>query len=109
MSTPIKSPPPFGIRRVAISAGGANQVTILTFPDAKAGDVITIVVEAAAFILQDVSPGEGQAYDDEKAFPIPPGGYAEFPVSGWAGGEPRIKMSSANVGVIARVMIARAV
>ena len=109
MSTPIKSLRPYGIRRVAVSGGGASQVTIITFPDAQSGEVITLAAESALFILQDDSPDEGDAYDDTKAFPVPTGGYAEFPVSGWANAMPRIKLSSPTVGAIVRVMIAKSV
>ena len=102
----LKSTRPYAVLKVVVSAGGANQVTVIDFPGAKADAVITVVAESAMFILDPSSPDEGEAYDDDKAFPIPTGGYAEFPVSGWAGGAPQIKLSSSTVAAVARVMIA---
>lgn len=103
----LKSTRPYSVLKVLVSAGGANQVTVVSFPGAKADAVITVVAESAMFILDPSSPSEGSAYDDDKAFPIPTGGYAVFPVSGWAPGvTPQIKLSSSTVAAVARVMIA---
>lgn len=106
MPIPIPRRNPYAIRRVAISAGGVNEVTIITFPDARAEEVITLAAETAMFILQEGSPAEGSAFNDDIAFPVPIGGFAEFPVSGWAGGQPRILLASATQGAIVRIMLA---
>lgn len=105
MSVPIDPVRPYAIRRVEVSPGGANQVTVLTFPDARAEQVITLAAEADMQILQEGSPDEGELRNDDLAFPVPIGGYAEFPVAGWTNGKPRILLSSSTQGAIVRVML----
>lgn len=98
---------PFAIRKVAVSPGGAGQVTVVEFTGFSTDEVITIVAETAALILQEGSPEEGTAYDDDLAFPVPIGGFATFPVAGWGKDLPRILLASDTAGAVVRIMVAK--
>lgn len=98
---------PYITQRIAISAGGSNQITIVTFPNAPQDMVLTIQTSVA---MQFTHRGdEGDAIEDEFAADIFINGNNEIPVSGWGteNGTPQIRIACATQNTNARFIVSR--
>ena len=107
MPTTIRFVEPFTAAKIAISSGGASQITIIEFEDAPQGLAVSLVPDNDMFTTH--RGDEGDAIDDDLAFPITSGGLTEINSQGWGDetGTPRIRLSSVTPGAFVRVLLQR--
>lgn len=105
MPTPVKFRGDGTIQRVAISSGGANEITFVEFPGLPANAIINVSVTVE---MRRTNRGdEGDAIDDEFAFPVFANGINSYDEDGWGreGGTPRMRLASPDVGAFARFLL----
>jgi hypothetical protein len=107
---------PFTIGKVAVSPGGANQITVVAFPGLPANAVISVIV---ANDMQITDRGDdAAAIDDDFAFDVFAGGTNEIASSGWGSRknlpsnlpnlkDPYIRIASSVQNAAARFLITR--
>lgn len=97
---------PFAIGEVAISAGGANEITIVQFPGAPADLIVTII---PANDMEITTVGVEGATIASPKFQIFSGGLNEIPGTGWGreNGIGQIRIASSVQGANAQIMVAR--
>lgn len=110
MPTPIQSyRDPFALGEVAISTGGANQITIVQFPGAPQGLVVTLRAVVDTVVLQLTTVGdEGDAIAAPR-FTIPANTGFEIPGTGWGqgGNGPEIRIAADTQSAVVEFMVAR--